>query len=265
MKIIRVPKKKEMRYRRISEEIINFLRMEFKKRNKTKAIVGISGGIDSAVTSSLCKKAGLDLYVTNLAYKKRGLTEAKKVIEYLDLPKSKISYIDITPLVDLQIRKIQKIIKLDKISIGNIFPRQRMIIQYALASRLNALVVGTQNLSEYCLGYFTTYGDQAFDTCPIAGLWKSQVYQLAKYLKIPEIIVEREPSGDLWPRLTDEKDLGFNYEYADEIMHLLFVRRYTKREIVARYGFNSKLVDKVSNRIKITDYKRRDIPKCYFI
>jgi len=125
--------------------------------------------------------------------------------------------------------------------------------------------VGTQNLSEYCLGYFTQYGDQAYDVCPIAGLWKSQVYKLAKYLKVPELIIRRPPSGDLWPRLTDEKDLGFNYEYADEIMHLLFVRRYTKRKIVAEYGFDSKLVDKVSKRIKITDYKRREIPKCYFI
>jgi len=120
---IRIPKNEEIRYHRISREIVNFLRNEFRKRNKKKAIVGISGGIDSAVTASLCKKARLDLYVTNLAYKKRGFAEAKKVIEYLDLPKSKIYYIDITPLVDLQIKKIQKIKKLDKISVGNIFPR----------------------------------------------------------------------------------------------------------------------------------------------
>jgi len=248
----------------ISKEIIKFLKNEFKRRNKTRAIIGISGGIDSAVASYLCKKAKLDLYAILLAYEERSSKEAKKVVEGLNLQKNKIIHINITSLVDSQIEKLREVTKLNRISIGNIFPRQRMIIQYALASNLNGLVVGTQNLSEYYLGYFTLYGDQAGDICPLAGLWKTQIYQLAKYLNVPELIIKRAPTGDLEPYLTDEKDLNFSYKDADKILYLFLVRQYPKEKIVSKYGFNSKLVNRVLERLRITNYKRKEVPKCYF-
>ena len=257
-------KRIKINYQKIIGEIIKFLQNEFKKRNKTKAIVGISGGIDSAVTACLCKKAKLDLYGVLLPYRKRGLKQAKEVIKALKLSKDKIIYLDITSIIDAQIKEIQKIVKLDKISIGNIFPRQRMIIQYALSSSLDGLVVGTQNLSEYYLGYFTLYGDQACDICPIAGLWKTQVYQLAKYLGVPKSVIEKDPSGDLWPRMTDETDLGFRYKDADKILYLFLVRQYSKEKIISEYGFNSNLVNKVLERVSITNYKREKTPRCCF-
>jgi len=257
-------KVKQTNYQKIAEEIINFLQSEFRKRNTTKAIIGVSGGVDSAVTAFLCKKAELDLYTTILPYRKRGLKEAKEVIKRLSLPKDRIIHIDITPFVDIQIKELQKVVKLNRISIGNIFPRQRMIIQYAIASCLNGLVVGTQHLSEYYLGYFTLYGDQACDICPIAGLWKTQIYQLAKCLGVPELVINRKATGDLWPRLTDEKDLGFKYKDADKILYLFLSRQCPKKEIISKYGFSSKLVDKVLERVRITNYKREDLPRCYF-
>lgn len=255
---------KNENYRKISEAIIKFLQTEFKKRGKSKAIVGISGGIDSTVTAFLCKKANLDLYGLLLPYKKRGAKEAKEVITTLSLPKKRTIYIDITSITDSQIKNLNKVIRLDKISTGNILPRQRMIIQYAVASSVGGLVVGTQNLSEYILGYFTQYGDQACDICPLAGLWKTQIYQLAKFLKAPESIIGKKPHGDIWPRLTDERDLGFKYKDADKILYLLLIKKYSKDKAIKEYGFSHKLIDKVLERVEVTDYKRAKIPRFYF-
>lgn len=254
---------RELNYQRISEEIVNFLRNEFKKRNKTRAIIGISGGIDSAVTAALCKKAKLDLYIVHMPYKRRSVKEASKVIKWLNIPEKKVIRIDITSLVDSQIEKLKEVIKLDKITIGNFLPRQRMIILYALASSLNGLVVGTQNLSEYCLGYFTRYGDQLADIYPIISLWKIQIYELAKHLKIPRLIIKRVPRGDLFPGVTDEKDLGFKYRNADLILYLLICREYPKERIISEYNFDSNYIEKILERVKITNYKRK--PSTYFL
>ena len=95
--------------------------------------------------------------------------------------------------------------------------RQRMIVQYALARCLKGLVVGTENLSEYYLGYFTLYGDQACDISAISHLWKTQVYQLAAYLQVPEWILKQAPTAGLWPGQTDEGEFGFTYKDADQI------------------------------------------------
>jgi len=255
---------KNENYRKISEAIIRFLQTEFKKRGKSKAIVGISGGIDSAITAFLCKKANLDLYGLLLPYKKRGTKEAKEVIMALGIPKKRIIHIDITSIIDSQIKTLNRVINLDKISAGNILPRQRMIIQYAVASSVGGIVVGTQNLSEYILGYFTQYGDQACDICPLVGLWKTQICQLAKFLKVPESIIKKKPHGDIWPRLTDEKDLGFEYKDADKILYLLLIKKYSKDKVIKEYGFNHKLIDKILERVDITNYKRAKISRFYF-
>ena len=96
------------------------------------------------------------------------------------------------------------------------------------------------------------------------GLWKTQVYQLAKYLNIPQSVLKRKPSGDLWPRMTDEKDLGFKYEDADKILYLFLALRKSKEEIIFQYGFSPELVNKVLKRARITNYKREKVPMCYF-
>ena len=142
--------------------------------------------------------------------------------------------------------------------------RQRMICQYALARFLNGLVVGTENLSEYYLGYFTLHGDQACDISPIAGLFKTQVYELARYLGVPNWIIEKKPTAGFWPGQTDEAELGFSYEKADPILYFYFVKNYSKEKIT-KMGFNSKLVNKVLERVMATEYKRQPPPKILFI
>ena len=248
---------------KIGRKISNFLRKEFRKRNKTKAILGISGGIDSAICAFLCKKAGLDLHAVILPYQKNSLKDSINIVRALNLPKDHIININIGPLVDTTIKELQKVIKLDKVDRGNIMARQRMIIQYALARRLNGLVIGTENLSEYYLGYFTLYGDQACDISPISGLWKTQVFELAKYLGVPKAILKKEPSAGLWQGQTDEEEFGFTYKDADKIMYLAIIKKYSKQKII-RKGFNSKLVNKVLERIKSTEYKRQNPPKLLF-
>ena len=213
--------------------------------------------VDSILTAILCKEAGLALYGVFLPYGSGELDRKQELIEFLNLSENRSITIDITFLVDNQVEEIQKIVKLDKTDKGNIMARQRMIIQYALARQLDALVVGTENLSEYYLGYFTLHGDQASDINPISGLFKTQVYRIAEYLKAPEWILSKSPSAGLWPGQTDAQELGFGYEEADPIIYLSIIKKYSKEKIIEQ-GFEQKLVDRVLKKVANTRYKRED-------
>lgn len=248
---------------KISGEITNFLKEEFAKRSKKTAILAVSGGIDSAVSAFFCKRAELDLYTIILPHHGKG-DDGKKLAETLGLTPDHIIVIDIAPLVDASIAEIEKTLALDHIDKGNIMARQRMIIQYAFARKLNGLVIGTENLSEYYLGYFTLHGDQACDISPISSLWKTQVYQMAEYLGVPEWVIKREPSAGLWDGQTDEKEFGFTYRDADKIMNLYILKKIPAEEIVKKYDFNLELVNKVIARVKNTEYKRQKPPTLLF-
>jgi len=252
----------EINPEKISHEIVVFLEKEFKKRNKKNAILGISGGIDSAVCAYLCKQAGLGLYAINIPYKRQGIKDSKLIEKDLGLNKNQVITINIGKSVDEQIKELEKFTKLDLVDKGNIMARQRMIIQYSLARRLGGLVVGTENLSEYYLAYFTLYGDQACDISPIAGLLKTQVYQLAKFLEVPTKIITKAPSAGLWKNQSDEQELGFTYAQADPIIYLKMIRGCSDKKIIEN-GFSKRLVSRVSKRIKETDFKRQEEPKYY--
>jgi NAD+ synthase len=253
----------KLNYKEITSKIIRFLNEEFRKRKKTKAILGISGGLDSSVVAFLCKKAKLDLFALILPYRKQNIDDSLKIARFLNLPKNRVIIYDIGPVVDSQVKDFSKWIKLDKIDKGNIMARQRMIVQYAFARRLNGLVVGTEDLSEYYLGYFTLHGDQACDISPISGLFKTQVKELARYLKMPNWLLEKKPSPGLWEGQTAENELGFSYEEADPILYLRCLKKYSKERIIKK-GFNQKLVNKVLERVRATDYKRESPPKILF-
>lgn len=246
--------------KKISEEISLFLKEEFEKRNKKRAILAISGGIDSALVAFLCKRAELDLYGIILPYNGKG-SDGIKIAEELNLPNDHVITIDIAPLVNVAEKEIEKFVKLDQFGKGNIMARQRMIIQYALAKHYDALVVGTENLSEYYLGYFTLHGDQACDISPISGLWKTQVREMSRYLNLPNWVIERAPSAGLWEDQTDEKEFGFTYKDADEILYLSQVLNYSKEKITLEYNFNTDLIDKVFKRVEATAFKREEPPK----
>lgn len=126
----------------------------------------------------------------------------------------------------------------DNVRKGNIMARVRMIALFDLARKLNALVCGTENRSEHHLGYFTRFGDEASDFEPLQHLYKTQVYELAKYLKVPQFVIEKTPSANLWQNQTDENELGFSYKEADCVLYLYFDTKISVKDIKAQ-GFEN--------------------------
>lgn len=255
---------------RTTNSIVKFLKEEFAKRGKTKAVIGLSGGIDSSIVAFLCQKAGLNLQLVLLPYKfdskKDCIVDSGLVINALGLSEKQVSLIDIAPAVDAQVKTLERLYSVNNLDKGNIMARARMIVVYFLARYFKGLVMGTENLSEYYFGYFTLYGDQAADINPIGGLFKTQVIQLGSHLGVPEKILKKAPSADLWNGQTDEKELGFSYQEADPILYWTMIRKYSEERIVKELGFKKDLVEKVLLRVKNSSFKREAIPKYnYFL
>lgn len=143
---------------------------------------------------------------------------------------------------------------IDKIRFGNIMARVRMIILYDLAKANKALVCGTENKTERLLGYYTLYGDSASDLEPIRHLYKTQVIELAKSLGVPEKIINKPPTAGLWLDQTDEKELGFSYKEADQILHYIYDKKY-KVEEVAKLGFKLETIRKIKQRVENNSFK----------
>ena len=190
------------------------------------------------------------------------IVNARKVIKALKLRKDQVFIIDIKPLVNTHVRMLNKLkrIRVHQWDKGNIMARERMVVQYFLARYFNGLVVGTENLSEYYLGYFTLHGDQAADINPIHGLFKTQVYQLAKYLGVPYAIIKTAPSAGLWKGQTDEKELRFSYAEGDPVLYYYLIEKYPKKDLIKKTGFDKALVEKVLKRIKNSQFKRDFTP-----
>lgn len=234
------------------EGICSFLKNEHKKANRSTAIVGISGGVDSSVVATLCQKAGLKTRLIFIPYGDFSLQNSVK--------KNFNNFItvDITESVNRDIDLIEKSFstQLNKIQKGNIMARRRMEILYNRAWE-DGLVLGTENLSEYYLGYFTLYGDQASDLNPIGSFWKTQVIEIAKYLGLH---IE-EPSAGLYDGQTDEKELGFSYEDVDPVLYLYCYKKLSLEKIIKDYGFKVDLVNNAIEKIDATEYKRRKVPQ----
>jgi NAD+ synthase len=143
--------------------------------------------------------------------------------------------------------------QLNRLRLANLSARIRMMLLFDQAKKLDALVIGTENLSEHLLGYYTRFGDEASDIEPIRHLYKSQVIELAKYLKIPDPIIQKPPSADLWCGQTDAQELGFTYAEADPILYLQTLGKSTP-EIVSQ-GFDATLVEQVLNQVNSTKFK----------
>ncbi len=236
--------------------IINFIKEVFKKAGFSDTVIGLSGGVDSAVSFALVTQAlGIDhVYPVLLPYgslSTQGVLDAMKLIEKLHVPFSHITRIDIKPAVDTIIKSD---VMMDRVRRGNIMARVRMTYLFDQAKKRKALVVGTENKTEHVLGYFTRYGDEASDVEPIRHLYKTQVYELAKQFMIPEEIIQKPPSADLWPEQTDEGEFGFTYKDADEILFLLVEEKKTEEEVVAA-GFDKNLVSAVVRRMSFNFFK----------
>jgi NAD+ synthase len=205
------------------QKIVSFLKKTFKEQGVTHAVIGLSGGIDSTTSFFLLKEAlpVKNIHVAHLYYFNPVFATVEKAVRLAGIPASNIHLLSIRKAVDALAKETQ--IGRDtqgKKRLGNIAARMRMIVLFDLAKRYNALVVGTENKTEHVLSYFTRYGDQASDIEPIEHLYKTQVYQLAKYLEIPQSIIDQAPTAGLWKGQTDEGEFGFTYSEADQVLYL---------------------------------------------
>lgn len=232
-----------------SEKIIAFLKTIFEKIGKKKAVINWSGGIDSTVSLYLLVKSiPVDcITVLHLPYENSYEDEFLPIFEYLHMNKAQLRILSIKPIVD-QIKSDLKIN--DPFRLGNAMARVRMIIAYDYAKKFNALVCGTENKTEHLLGYFTRFGDEASDIEPIQHVYKTHIFALGEFLRIPNNILEAVPSAGLWGGQTDEGEFGFSYKEADEVLSRYFDENKTEEEI-SRAGFhNTKKIIEFANKNK---------------
>jgi NAD+ synthase len=245
----------------VHKHLLRFIKDEVAKAGLKSVVLGLSGGIDSAVSCYLAANAlGKDnVAALIMPYKgssKESLEDAMKVVDSLGIPHY---VINITKQINeyfLNEKNEADNEEVNRVRKGNKMARERMSILYDYSYKINSLVLGTSNKSELLLGYGTVYGDMASALNPIGDIYKTQIYQLAKHLGIPKSIILKPPSADLWEGQSDEDELGFTYETADGIMYLLIDKMY-KPEVVASLGYDENLVNKIYGKIKKSQYKRR--------
>lgn len=231
-----------------TSRIVSFVRKTLKEQKFSKVVIGVSGGIDSTTALFLLAKSvpAENIYPVHLPYFQSHRNLVTKILDKLKIPRQNRFFISIQKPVDVfkSLLKISEANELGKIRLGNIMARIRMIILYDLAKKLKALVCGTENKSEHLLGYFTRFGDEASDFEPIQHLYKTQVYELAKYLKVPNEVISAEPTAGLWSGQTDEGQFGFTYQEADQVLHLYFEKKQPLEKI-KKLGFRnaSKIID----------------------
>ncbi len=241
-------------YSEIRRLLTAFIRDRIHGAGLRKAVLGLSGGVDSAVVAYLCAEAlgAEQVHCLMLPYGPDGaasLTDARLVAETLGVMSE---IVDIRPMADAVIATDSG---MNRVRRGNIMARSRMILLYDRSAAHGALVVGTGNKTEILLGYSTVHGDSACAINPLGDLYKTQVWALAAELGVPARIIEKKPSADLWPGQTDEDDLGFTYAEADTLLCRLFDMQKTAAELSAD-GYDQKLIAAVLDRVERYSFKR---------
>ncbi|ALQ37119.1 NAD+ synthase [Fusobacterium hwasookii] len=247
--------KLDLNLKEVHNELVEFLRESFKKAGFSKAVLGLSGGIDSALVAYLLRDAlgKENVLAIMMPYKSSNpdsLNHAKLVVEDLGINSKTI---EITDMIDAYFKNEKEATSL---RMGNKMARERMSILFDYSSKENALVVGTSNKTEIYLGYSTQFGDAACALNPVGDLYKTNIWDLSRYLKIPNELIEKKPSADLWEGQTDEQEMGLTYKEADQVMYRLLEENKTVEEVLAE-GFNKDLVDNIVRRMNRSEYKRR--------
>ncbi len=234
--------------------LVEFIRSEITRVGYTKAVVNLSGGLDSAVSCLLAVEAlgPENVLALRLPYKTSAADSLEHAQLIIEQTGCQALTIPITEMVDPLIHRDAEMSAVRK---GNIMARMRMIIAYDQSEAFRGLVVGTSNKTEILLGYTTLYGDSACALNPLGDLYKTQVRQLGRALGVPEVILAKPPSADLWAGQTDEGELGFTYEEVDKLLFLLVDQRYRPEECVEA-GFAEDFVRKVIERVRRNHFKR---------
>ncbi len=234
--------------------LTGFIKDQITKAGMKRAVLGLSGGIDSALSAYLSVEAlgAENVLAVRMPYKTSNpasMNDATLVIESLGIPYLNVP---ITEMADPLINQFPDMTNLRK---GNIMARLRMVTLYDQSVAFGGLVMGTSNKTEFLLGYSTIYGDSGVALHPLADLYKAQVRQLSRAMGVPQPILDKAPSADLWEGQTDEGELGYTYSSVDQVLFLLVDERYTVDEVVEE-GFERTFVEKVWSRVKINHYKR---------
>ncbi len=233
----------------------SFIRDAVETSGTQGVVVGLSGGIDSALSAALAVRAlGAErVHAFVLPYRTsrpESEQDARAVAEHLGVA---LRSIGISPMVDAYFQLEPEASQERR---GNKMARERMTILFDQAKKLDALVLGTSNKTEILLGYSTVFGDNASSLNPLGDLYKCQVRRLARHLELPARIVDKVPSADLWPGQTDEDELGFSYETADEVLYLLFDLGLRPEEVIGR-GYDEQAVRRIVSLEQRFRFKRR--------
>jgi NAD+ synthase len=240
---------------KIHLDLVEFIRDEIHQAGFEKAVLGLSGGVDSSLCAYLAAEAlgNGNVYGINMPYRDSSIDGPRHARQVASKLKIHFISIDITPMIDSYFESFPDA---DPIRRGNKMARERMTILYDQSVRFNALVLGSSNKTEILLGYGTIYGDMACAINPLGDLYKIQVWNLAREVGVPEEIVEKAPSADLWQGQTDEEELGFRYREVDRLLNLMIDNRLSKEELIEE-GFREDFIETVEMRIRSSEHKRR--------
>jgi len=237
----------------IKQNLMSFLKEEVLKTGLKKVTLGLSGGLDSAVVAVLCKEVfddNLNCVLMPSQYSsKASVEDAVELCKKFDI---KHEIVSIEPMLSAYLKNMEE----NSLRIGNFSARLRMSVLYDISARENSLVVGTSNKSELLLGYGTIFGDLACAINPIGDIYKSDLFELAKYLGVNDSILTKAPSADFYEGQSDEADLGYSYSKIDSLLKKMIDENRSKDELLA-LGFEDEFIETIKKRVKINEFKRR--------
>lgn len=239
----------------VERVLVGFLKDETHQAGFDRGVLGLSGGIDSAVCAALAAKAlgpenVLGVLMPYRTSNPQSQADAELVARHIGI---KTEHVDITPMVEPYLTRAGIG---DKVRAGNVMARQRMIVLYDISQRDRALVFGTSNKTELLLGYGTLFGDMACAINPLGDLYKTQIWQLARALGLPPQVIEKKPSADLWDGQTDEGEFGFSYPDVDRLLFMMVDERRTDAEC-ASAGCAPEFISRVRSMVTRSQFKRR--------
>ena len=238
-------------WKNIKLDLIKFLKDEVEKTGLKKVTLGLSGGLDSAVVAILCKEAfGDNLNCVLMPSQFSSQSSTDHALEVCEKFNIKYEIISIEPMVSGFIKNMDE----DRLRIGNFSARMRMSVLYDVSSREKSIVVGTSNKSEILLGYGTIFGDIACAINPIGQIYKSDEFEFARLLGVPESILNKAPSADLWEGQSDEEELGHSYKEMDDLLKAMIDEKKSKEELI-NLGFEEEFINKIDYRVKSNAFK----------
>ncbi|HEX2987838.1 MAG TPA: NAD+ synthase [Chloroflexota bacterium] len=239
-------------------QLTEFIQKEVKAAGRQRAVLGMSGGIDSALVAHLATRALGPANVVGILLPFRTSSHESLLHAQMEIQKLGILHktIEITPIAEALFHQIPS---MDKRRMGNAMARLRMVVLYDQSEENDALVIGTSNRTETLLGYGTLHGDMAWGFNPIGCLYKTQVRQLAREIGVDPAIVGKTPTADLWAGQTDEGEIGVSYDVIDRVLYLMVDRGMSRADVVA-LGYAPEAVDRVAGLVAGSEFKRRTPP-----